>query len=200
MGDRNGLAALKAHWYARLRDDGFVDAESEYHSHYSHTHRGLKRGRHDPARLARVFEIHSEFYRRAGHFLWDYEFPDETARHIWELFAEGKTFRLIAEQVGLSHVTVYRRVRALVEGDFKLYQAEVFSNVASLLEDIPACETIENDTEEEDTEFQSPTGDAGRPALYLCDLAPGPEAGGPCGDDDEHGLLCGREDEDRDDS
>ncbi len=75
--------ALQAEWDQKLKESGFVDCE--------------QRDEHLKVWSMRVALHHSdsqreakeEYYRAAGHFLYDYPFSDPAERRIWELHCEG---------------------------------------------------------------------------------------------------------------
>lgn len=130
-------------WYEKLRESGFKDVES--FTYRDHSQVGLKNQKSGQHRISELdYEIRVEFYRRASQFYWDFTFPDETTKHMWELFSEGKTYREIASQVGMKHVTVFRRIRAIIQNEFRQYQNEVFSNETTLMDTFVAGKNVKD--------------------------------------------------------
>lgn len=90
------LKKLQREWNKKLKDSGFVDAEEpdgrlkRWHGHYFHN-----RYRPDPEFQASK----EEYYRMAGHFLYDHAFEDDVQRLIWSMHAEGKGQRVIIKEL-----------------------------------------------------------------------------------------------------
>ncbi len=81
--DTPEFAALKREWDARLAASGFVDAEVQSLSGYD-------------TRLVHEYERgmpREQYYRLAGWWLNDKVWPSRRLRRVWELHAEGATFR-----------------------------------------------------------------------------------------------------------
>lgn len=55
------------------------------------------------------FDDLEEYYRRAGQFLWDRDWYDDTERRIWELHAEGASLTRIVRTVKREGGRIYRR-------------------------------------------------------------------------------------------
>lgn len=63
---------------------------------------------HRVAELERFDDL-EEYYRRAGQFLWDRDWYDDTERRIWELHAEGASLTRIVRTVKREGGRIYRR-------------------------------------------------------------------------------------------
>lgn len=83
--------SLQAEWYQRLRDNGFVDVEDVAHA---------------PPKAH--FPSLEEYYRRAGHYLWDKSWESERDREIWRRHAEGESVRQIARALPCATRTVQK--------------------------------------------------------------------------------------------
>jgi len=57
----------------------------------------------------------ADYYRLAGHFLWDHQWNNSTKgdRAIWELHCEGLSYREVAKKLNRKPSTVYKRLQAL---------------------------------------------------------------------------------------
>ena len=102
---------LNAKWYAKLKKDGFEDAESD-EDHLIDWSRTLfsKRPEYDQSK--------EEYYRLAGQFLHDHTFQTETERKIWELHQDGVSIRKIVKllkkkRLKVSHVSVFQTIKSL---------------------------------------------------------------------------------------
>lgn len=109
------LRDLKIEWYKKLKDDGFEDIESSpdnpdnfkqwaAHRFTSAQNNGLSR-----ADVLFRGQIKENYYRLAGHLLYEYPFENETDRLIWELHADGHTYVSIIKMLKEQHsIVVYR--------------------------------------------------------------------------------------------
>lgn len=122
--------ALQREWDEKLKESGFVDAESgaekqylkAYHSFkkaatYSKeapknviTRRGYKTML-VPHELLQV-EATREYFRLATHFLVDHPFKSERHRDMWRMHVEGTSLKAIADKYGVC----IKRVRNIVDG------------------------------------------------------------------------------------
>lgn len=80
-------------WYKKLKATGFEDIEpgKKYlkFSAEGYMSRSSNKGREA------YFASKEEYFRLAGHFLYDHQFENETDRFIWERHAEGESLREI---------------------------------------------------------------------------------------------------------
>lgn len=115
--DRNSkeFKELQREWYKKLKDTGFEEIEQEdgnlklwachaFKTHYNPTSAGAK----------------EEYYRLAGHFLYQYTFESEQERLTWELHSQGKSIReiliVIAEKGYKSHKNkVHQTIKRLAK-------------------------------------------------------------------------------------
>lgn len=115
------IRALRREWYAILASEGFEDIETltPRGNLYSEISKGRVRSKDlDPIRI----QQRADYYRRASQFTWEFIFPDELTRSIWALHAEGETYRVIAEQNGISLRRVHAVVNAIARGPFASYR------------------------------------------------------------------------------
>lgn len=94
--------ALQAKWDKKLKDSGFEDIEQRDGN--------LKRWSLDKTVFQRERDsAKEEYYRLAGHFLYDHEFESEKDRKVWELHAEGNSLNTIIHKLReLGVKTAYR--------------------------------------------------------------------------------------------
>jgi len=89
--------ALRRKWYAELKKKGFVDHEDEIDlKEYASS--PVKR--RDLKRKGVSLENQQEYYRLAGHFLYDHKFEAELEKTIWQYHAEGMSIRKMERKVG----------------------------------------------------------------------------------------------------
>lgn len=93
---------LRDEWYAKLKAEGFKDIESDSFGFniwsVSRFSPGLNNG-HSIEATMQHNKAKEEYYRIAGHFLYDYPFEDELERLIWELHAEGVSYLAIIKKL-----------------------------------------------------------------------------------------------------
>jgi hypothetical protein len=130
------LKELQAHWYDRLRDDGFDDIEvrgGDNASYRSITWASPKRGSFVDE-LQR--ESQAELYRRAGWFLHGFRFKSEEERVLWAMFADGVSYRDMSLRVGKSPSTICRALKKIIDGPFKDFvQARLSTDLYDYEED-----------------------------------------------------------------
>lgn len=111
---------LKAQWYRKLARAGFNDIETETGE--------LKKPNRPALRAAtaiRPFDLSSkrhdivsqlseaarrEYYRLAGHCLWDKRFESKLDKKVWALHCEGRTLKEIGVTINRSPSAVQSRV------------------------------------------------------------------------------------------
>lgn len=114
--------ALKAKWDKKLVDSGFEDIEQEDGNlKFWAAHSYIKR--HDQIKI----EAKEEYYRLAGHFLFDYKFETLKEKEIWQLHSEGVPFRDISiilnkKNVKTNKDSVNKVVAQLMAKMLELYQ------------------------------------------------------------------------------
>jgi hypothetical protein len=95
--------ALQKEWDKKLADSGFQDAEhpggdDKWLKVSSANIISHKRAKGDTAEDRAAYLLHKqEYYRIAGHFLYDYNFTSEIDKLVWELHSDGKTERAIVK-------------------------------------------------------------------------------------------------------
>ncbi len=87
----NKFKDLQKKWYKRLEKSGFTDIEQEDGNLKVWESRAFQ-NRYDPNKS----EAHTEYYRLAGQFFYDYIFNNKRDSLIWKMHAEGATSREIA--------------------------------------------------------------------------------------------------------
>lgn len=115
--DTQEFIKLKKKWDKILRENGFTDIETYYSN--GRPHHMLNRpafnggGAHTPS--PEKFQEVSEYYRLARHFLYDYSFSTLEEKQIWELHADGVSYRNIISRLGLSvcPATLGKRINRL---------------------------------------------------------------------------------------
>ncbi len=96
---------LQAKWYAKLKKTGFEDLEqNEYSLRLFHSTYFSDSRRNDP----QVVAAKLEYYRLAGHFLYDHKFENALERTIWQMHADGKSIRTIEKVLKAKGQAVYR--------------------------------------------------------------------------------------------
>jgi len=105
---------LKAHWYQRLKDEGFEDIETDENAsgtialkvwHSEHFQK--------PSRQPERFEEKRDYYILATQFLESFEFQTHLQRRIWTFHAHGFSLRAIGRFVGKDKDHVHGVVRSL---------------------------------------------------------------------------------------
>lgn len=81
-------------WYLKLKQSGFDDIEQD-DSHLKWSPRQLMTRKKNRDRAV-FYESKEEYYRMAGHFLYDNVFKNTTQKIVWEQHAQGKTMREIS--------------------------------------------------------------------------------------------------------
>lgn len=114
---RDEFKRLQAEWYARLRDEGFVDIEGGKDGFDVLLRRRGPKGRPSIER-----EQQEEFFRLAGLFLHDHEWVDGEERRAWELYCDGKTYPQIAETLEVSWGKAHYLIQRVLKGPFKRYR------------------------------------------------------------------------------
>lgn len=94
------LKQLTAKWYGKLKKTGFQDIESPNDPEV------LSRWAYDLSRERTVnrFESTQEYYRLAGHFLYDYKFESKRDQLFWKLHSEGKTCKQISDSLPMNRI------------------------------------------------------------------------------------------------
>ncbi len=95
------LKEAQDEWYKKLKKSGFDDIEQDedrLKKWASSSFKGKINGARHNEKQA-FTDAKEEYYRRAGHFLYDHEFASAFQRRIWELHAEGKSLREISKAV-----------------------------------------------------------------------------------------------------
>lgn len=86
---------LKKKWYNKLDKDGFKDAEHPEKDQLLRYDDQYFKAESDPVRFA----AKQQYYQNAAQFLWDYNFPNDETKLIWQLHSEGKTYKQISEEL-----------------------------------------------------------------------------------------------------
>jgi hypothetical protein len=103
---------LQAKWYRKLERTGFKDLEDKLERLKEYSTTKWKEGHPAKARqqskekqndhfLAAVASK-EEYYRAAGHWLYDHKFDKKVEFKVWELHAEGATARQIYTKLRLT--------------------------------------------------------------------------------------------------
>jgi hypothetical protein len=106
--------ALQAKWDKKLKESGFEDAEQRDGNlkWWSLDRHAFVKDR-DAAK--------EEYYRLAGHFLYDYKFPTEEERRVWELHSEGKPIMTIVSILKKQGISTHKnRVHGIIKALAKL--------------------------------------------------------------------------------
>lgn len=93
---------LQAKWYKKLKDSGFEDAEQDPETLKQWTRSKFAPQQNNGAALDVVMAKNrskQEYYRLAGHFLYDFNFTSELHRLIWELHSDGLSHRDISDKL-----------------------------------------------------------------------------------------------------
>jgi DNA-directed RNA polymerase specialized sigma24 family protein len=105
------LKQLQAHWYRKLKDDGFEDIEDP-DTGFLKTWTGYREFRVDKAAYYRLAQL-TLASRRMARF-------SRTRRAIWRLHAKGLSYTEIVQELGVSDQQVQRAVKA-VRQEFSEY-------------------------------------------------------------------------------
>lgn len=106
------FAKLHAEWEQRLAASGLVDAES------SEAERRVARTR--GSMLLAERSGRTEYFRRAGWWLWEQIWSSRLERRTWELHADGWGVRVIERLLGTARGSSYRLVEQRVKAQRKL--------------------------------------------------------------------------------
>lgn len=96
---------LEAEWDKKLKDSGFEDAEQRSGHLKVWSHRFVVGAEVN-------MEAKLEYYRAAGHFLHEYQFPNTVERRIWELHAEGEGRHRIVAALRAENLWFERKPRS----------------------------------------------------------------------------------------
>lgn len=97
---------LQAEWNKRLKKEGFEDieqADGNLKLWDSHKARSMY-----SSKGAEYYEARARYYQLAGQFLHDFVFPDEETKLIWELHADGMSYRNIIKTVKSRGYSAFR--------------------------------------------------------------------------------------------
>jgi len=121
---RQSIKKLKKIWEKKLVESGFEDHEVElrngtrllkwWSSVDSPIDENLYNHKYDE--FADKVKRTKEYYRLAGHFLYDYKFKNATEKMIWKLHSEGLAYRKISELLNrekLGKTTILIKIRKL---------------------------------------------------------------------------------------
>jgi hypothetical protein len=113
--------ALRRKWYSELVKTGFVDAEDEV---------DLKEYASSPvkrrvlARKGQSLENQREYYRLAGHFLYEHRFETQLEKTIWQYHAEGMSTRKMEHKVKRKKSYIHEIIMRLAFEMKKRYKVE----------------------------------------------------------------------------
>lgn len=88
------IKQLKAHWYQKLKEEGFKDAETPNGYLKDHPVERLKRD-YTPEK----FNEKQNYFRLAAQFYHDHTFDSFHEQKVWQLHAEGLSLREMATQL-----------------------------------------------------------------------------------------------------
>ena len=96
---------LQKVWYKRLKQAGFTDIEYDADTliNYSSSKLAMRLNGASRDTKIKLDALTEEYYRMAGHFIYDHTFKNEIELDIWTLHAEGLSFRDIAKRVTTKH-------------------------------------------------------------------------------------------------
>ena len=103
---------LQKEWYARLKEDGFIDTEyfnKKTMEPFDYQVREGSKFKVSPEE----FEQKRHYYILASQFLHEYDFATELDKEIWRLHAEGEPHRAIAIQTKCSKIKALRTIQRL---------------------------------------------------------------------------------------
>jgi hypothetical protein len=89
---------LQEQWYKKLKDSGFDDIEKNETYLIVNSSSKFNSKRNQVGSMQNVIDginSRTEYYRIAGHFLYDYKFANDLDKFIWELHSEGISVRNI---------------------------------------------------------------------------------------------------------
>lgn len=92
-------------WYKKLKMEGFKDLEtfdSEMEPNCGEIDRSATNHTIKLQGRTSILET-EEFYRRAGHFLYDHEFKDQLEYRAWEMYSGGMPYRKVAAEIGKTY-------------------------------------------------------------------------------------------------
>ncbi len=94
---------LQKQWYSKLKDDGFQDIEQDEDNLIQWHSKLFVKTRRDI-----VTDSKEEYYRLAGHFLYDFKFKTRLEKTIWKYHAEGMSIQKITDLLKDEGYKVYR--------------------------------------------------------------------------------------------
>lgn len=111
------LQQLQQKWYRKLEEQGFKDIEDTqgrlktWTGHALHDEFAEPLPEHHRKESSKIHKTsQQEYYRLVGQFLFDKEFPNKEYRKVWQLHAEGKSYKEIAGIVGFTKRMVRYRI------------------------------------------------------------------------------------------
>jgi hypothetical protein len=109
---------LRDIWYRKLKEDGFRDVEragglmkaDNSSAPYIQTHAGYRRfSQSSRSHMVRTHnEGIAEYFRLAGHFLYEHDWDNPRNKRIWELHSQGYTAAHIAARFKLTAMWVQK--------------------------------------------------------------------------------------------
>lgn len=110
------MTSLTATWYSKLEQRGFTDIEQEDGNlKVWESWKLVNPSQSDSRAIVRI-EATTEYYRQAGHFLYDHKFNDTTDRFIWQRHAEGEKIRdIVAEVIAKGTFTYKKKVHETIQ-------------------------------------------------------------------------------------
>lgn len=118
------LKKLTEKWYAKLKREGFKDAERPDGTmirHSQNAYRDRREAQNDTWVCAKT-----DYYRMAEHFLNDHKFESPTIKYIWEQHSAGVSARNISvklrsRRVKKDKTTVHEIIQGLTKKMFDAY-------------------------------------------------------------------------------
>lgn len=98
------LNQLYAIWDKKLKRSGFNDIEQRKDENLK-TWSSIFPLRHSTVSIY----AKQEYYRAAGHFLYDHKFETPIQRRMWELHSQGVSIRHIVKMLDKQNITTYKR-------------------------------------------------------------------------------------------
>ncbi len=123
---------LQDKWYKILKDSGFEDIEDSNHNIKEWSRKLFQeKGKYHESLTKQSAK--QDYYRLAGHFLYDYQGFTDTSRDMWKLHSEGISIRDISDIIkhrtgktrGLSRNMVYLTINQLSIEMTRMYKVSI---------------------------------------------------------------------------
>jgi hypothetical protein len=140
--NKKDFKKLQDEWYKKAKESGFKDIETTLPDGSSSNLTKSAIGAQGRKYTEAYIEAGQTYYSNASKFLWDNDWSNEIERKIWELHANGRSYRFIREalqpvkRMGLETITnivnnLKTQMTAYIKKENEEYSAEVDAAIDS---------------------------------------------------------------------